>query len=133
MGGDPSWPTDVVVHSVGKLGAGRVFGLSRKTAQATLNANHSTWRGFNEVVSPSCCRIPSIGIWAAHPDHRLAVLVECAAFAVALLVTLMAIVKLSTWFRKYGRVFQGFRSLTVAAPIRAARVSKRCFDTLANF
>jgi len=60
----------------------------------------------------------------------LAVFVECAAFAVALLV---AVVKLSTWFQKYGRVFQGFRSLTVAAPIRAARVSKRCFDTLANF
>ena len=27
-------------------------------------------------------------------------------------------------FQKYGRVFQEFRSLTVAAPIRAARVSK---------
>src|ERR1700723_1906977 len=38
---------------------------------------------------------------------------------------------LSTWFQKYGRVFQEFRSLTVAAPIRATRVSKRCFDTLA--
>ena len=33
---------------------------------------------------------------------------------------------LSEPFPKYGRVFQGNRSLTVAAPIRAARVSKRC-------
>jgi hypothetical protein len=28
---------------------------------------------------------------------------------------------------------QGFRSLTVPAPIRAARVSKRSLDTLTNF
>jgi hypothetical protein len=40
---------------------------------------------------------------------------------------------LSAPFPKYGRVFQGNRSLTVAAPIRAARVSKRSPDTLANF
>ena len=29
------------------------------------------------------------------------------------------------WLKKCGRALQGFRSLTVAAPIRAARVSKR--------
>jgi hypothetical protein len=39
----------------------------------------------------------------------------------------------STRFQKYRIVFRGNRSLTVAAPIRAARVSKRFLDTLANF
>jgi hypothetical protein len=39
----------------------------------------------------------------------------------------------SARFHEYRRVFRGNRSLTVAAPIRAPRVSKRCFDTLANF
>jgi hypothetical protein len=40
---------------------------------------------------------------------------------------------LSTLFRKYDRVFRSNRSLTVAAPIRAARVSKRSSDTFGNF
>ena len=40
---------------------------------------------------------------------------------------------LVTLFRKYSRVFRSNRSLTVAAPIRAARVSKRLSDTLGNF
>jgi hypothetical protein len=35
----------------------------------------------------------------------------------------------STRFHKYGREFRGNRSLTVAAPVGAARVSKRCFDS----
>jgi hypothetical protein len=40
---------------------------------------------------------------------------------------------LSTPFHKYGVVFRGNRSVTVAALIGAARVSKRFPDTLANF
>ena len=41
--------------------------------------------------------------------------------------------RLSTPFRKYVLVLRSNRSLTVAAPIRAARVSKRFPDTLVNF
>jgi hypothetical protein len=40
---------------------------------------------------------------------------------------------LSTLFLKYGLVSREERSLTVAALIGAARVSKRFLDTLANF
>jgi hypothetical protein len=40
---------------------------------------------------------------------------------------------LSAPFRKYGDVFQTFRSLAVTAPMGAARVSKSYFDTWANF
>jgi len=39
----------------------------------------------------------------------------------------------STRFRKYASDFREGHSLTVVAPIRAARVSKRCRDTSANF
>src|SRR6185369_8621775 len=41
----------------------------------------------------------------------------------------IATLVLSAPFHKFGLVFRQDRSLTVAAPIRAARVSKRCSDT----
>ena len=40
---------------------------------------------------------------------------------------------LSTSLQKFGNVFRRNHSLTVVALIRAARVSKRFRDTLANF
>jgi hypothetical protein len=42
-------------------------------------------------------------------------------------------IRLSTPFHKYNRVYREGRCLTVAALNGAARVSKRCFNTLANF
>ena len=53
--------------------------------------------------------------------------------ATGLMVNFIVRQALSTPFLKYIYVFRGNRSLTVAALNGGARVSKRYWDTLANF